>query len=213
MSKLIIAILLIFTSQVLAKTDQDTFILTTVNDKNLTLKGTAEGLYIQEYKGKILFIDFWSQKCGPCLMSIPHLVHLQEKYKDDLRIVSIEALRSPRQELKEYANNPAKHINMKYVKSFMSRKVKDQAGKDALNPSIQELQKFIKSNKKLNYDIVSSLDSNGFIDYVMQRTKWYGAIPFLLVLDQKGKVSDMILGLSSKEKIQRLITDLIKKHK
>jgi cytochrome c biogenesis protein CcmG/thiol:disulfide interchange protein DsbE len=41
-------------------------------------------------KGKVVLIDFWATWCPPCLMSIPELVGLQEKYKENgLTIVGI----------------------------------------------------------------------------------------------------------------------------
>jgi thiol-disulfide isomerase/thioredoxin len=41
-------------------------------------------------KGKVVIIDFWATWCPPCLMSIPELVELQEKYKQSgLTIVGI----------------------------------------------------------------------------------------------------------------------------
>ena len=36
----------------------------------------------QDLKGKIAVIDVWATWCGPCRMVIPHLVKLQEKFKD-----------------------------------------------------------------------------------------------------------------------------------
>lgn len=41
-------------------------------------------------KGKVVILDFWATWCPPCLMSIPELVGLQEKYKGHgLAIVGI----------------------------------------------------------------------------------------------------------------------------
>ncbi len=41
-------------------------------------------------KGKVYVVEFWATWCGPCIMSMPHLASLQEKYLDKgLQIVSI----------------------------------------------------------------------------------------------------------------------------
>ena len=40
-------------------------------------------LNFEDYKGKVIFLDFWATWCGPCKMSIPHLIDLYEEYKDE----------------------------------------------------------------------------------------------------------------------------------
>jgi cytochrome c biogenesis protein CcmG/thiol:disulfide interchange protein DsbE len=37
---------------------------------------------LKENKGNIVVVDFWATWCPPCLMSIPELVEVQKKYKD-----------------------------------------------------------------------------------------------------------------------------------
>jgi cytochrome c biogenesis protein CcmG/thiol:disulfide interchange protein DsbE len=37
---------------------------------------------LEEYRGRIVVVDFWATWCPPCLMSIPELVEIQEKYRD-----------------------------------------------------------------------------------------------------------------------------------
>ena len=42
--------------------------------------------------GKVYIIIFWAKWCGPCVDALPHLVQLQEKYKDSgLEIVGVAA--------------------------------------------------------------------------------------------------------------------------
>jgi thiol-disulfide isomerase/thioredoxin len=48
-------------------------------------KHTAFG----EFKGKVLILDFYATWCGPCRDSIPHLVGLQQRYQDELRIIGL----------------------------------------------------------------------------------------------------------------------------
>jgi len=44
----------------------------------------------QQFKGKVLLINFWATWCGPCKREIPDLVKLKENYsKNGFEIVSI----------------------------------------------------------------------------------------------------------------------------
>lgn len=36
----------------------------------------------EDLKGKIVVIDFWATWCSPCLVAIPHVNEIKEKYKD-----------------------------------------------------------------------------------------------------------------------------------
>ena len=47
--------------------------------------------HLSELKGKYLLLDFWSSGCGPCIMALPEMGELQEKYADKLAIVSLSS--------------------------------------------------------------------------------------------------------------------------
>lgn len=64
--------------------------MTDITGKTYEVQGTEQGLKINGLEGKVVFLEFFGHKCPPCLASIPHLIKLQEKYKDTLAIVSIE---------------------------------------------------------------------------------------------------------------------------
>lgn len=50
---------------------------------NFTLPD-AEGnaIHLSDFKGKIVYLDFWGTWCYPCIQEIPTALKLQEKYKD-----------------------------------------------------------------------------------------------------------------------------------
>lgn len=64
--------------------------MTDVAGQTYDVIGTEQGLNIKGLEGKIVFLEFFGHKCPPCLASIPHLINLQNKYKDTLAIVAIE---------------------------------------------------------------------------------------------------------------------------
>ena len=37
---------------------------------------------LKQFRGQIVFLDFWATWCAPCLFSIPELVELQKSYGD-----------------------------------------------------------------------------------------------------------------------------------
>ena len=46
-----------------------------------------------EHYGKVILVEYWSPKCGPCIASFPHLKELHERYADrqDFQMVSVAA--------------------------------------------------------------------------------------------------------------------------
>ena len=42
---------------------------------------------LSKSRGRVVVLDFWATWCPPCLMSIPELVDLQEKYRDSGLVV------------------------------------------------------------------------------------------------------------------------------
>jgi thiol-disulfide isomerase/thioredoxin len=179
----------------------------------LRFKGVPEGVVTEPYQGKIVFIEFWGTWCGPCLLSIPHHVKLQEKYKDQLKIVSFETTpKVTRDELKKYISDP-KNIDMKRVRWYLDNKAKTATQKKSLEEPVHTLEAFRTAGKPINYDVVASADAGQFVDYIAQRAGWQGYIPFLLVLDGEGKAAAMVPGMPSEEKLDGIIQSILKKKK
>ena len=163
---------LLFVSSTLSaeqpKQSAATFDLKTMNGKTIHIKGTENGLDIAEYKGKVIFLEFWGTHCPPCLASIPHYVDMINKYKGKLAMLGVEVQNTPKSRLQAFA----------------------QA-------------------KKINYDVVTYQDAGYFVDYIAQRAGWKGSIPFLLILDPKGNVITMQVGMLPQNVLEKVVNDYI----
>ena len=42
----------------------------------------GKSVHLADFKGKVIFLNFWATWCGPCKLEIPAFVELQEKYRD-----------------------------------------------------------------------------------------------------------------------------------
>lgn len=42
-----------------------------------------------EYKGKVLVLDFYATWCLPCRESVPHLIGLQSRFANDVRVIGL----------------------------------------------------------------------------------------------------------------------------
>jgi len=61
---------------------------------------------LDQYKGKVLLVDFWATWCGPCRAELPHVMEAYKKYKDqgfDILSISLDyADRTTPEQYKEW---------------------------------------------------------------------------------------------------------------
>ena len=60
---------------------------------------------MNQFKGKVVLLNFWGTWCGPCRKEIPDFVKLSEKYKDDgLEIVGVTLTSGPPKRISSFAD-------------------------------------------------------------------------------------------------------------
>jgi len=67
----------------------DKIVLTDISGNDIEVTKIENGFIFKGYENKVVIINFFATWCPPCLAEIPHLNTLQEKYKKDLKIISI----------------------------------------------------------------------------------------------------------------------------
>ena len=168
MKKLLSILLLATTITYLSASTQSVEInFSDINNKKYIMTSTENGLTIKGLEGKVIFLEFFGYKCPPCIKSIPHLIELQDKYKDKLAIVSIEL----------------QGLSTKETKEFVDK-------------------------KGMNYIVASEDGADEVVEYIAQRARWRGSIPFLVAVDTKGEVRFVQAGMIGQETLESLIEKL-----
>jgi thiol-disulfide isomerase/thioredoxin len=63
------------------------------NFKLRSLNGRQVSL--DQFKGKVVLLDFWQTTCGPCRMTMPLLERLQKEYPRSMALLAINMQESP----------------------------------------------------------------------------------------------------------------------
>ncbi len=108
----IITLILITLTVTINAQEPISFTLTTINDKNITVSETKEGLDFHEFKGKAVILTLFGHRCPPCKKEIPELIELTNEHKNDLEIVAVEAQLYPKDSLKEFVAEHKMNYNV-----------------------------------------------------------------------------------------------------
>ena len=59
---------------------------------------TGQEVYVSDFHGKVLLVDFWETWCGPCLAVFPAMDSLRQEYPEDFAVLTVNL---------QIADNPA----------------------------------------------------------------------------------------------------------
>jgi thiol-disulfide isomerase/thioredoxin len=53
------------------------------------LNSTVTSAKLSDFKSKVVILDFWGTWCAPCIEALPHLENLQNRFGNDLKVITI----------------------------------------------------------------------------------------------------------------------------
>jgi len=62
---------------------------------------------LEDFKGKVVYLDFWASWCGPCMREVPHAKELKERFKEQEDLVFLYI--SVDEDLDAWKNTVAQH--------------------------------------------------------------------------------------------------------
>jgi thiol-disulfide isomerase/thioredoxin len=144
-------------------------------------------LTAEDMAGKVILLDFWAVWCGPCIMTFPHLKHLDAEYgPKGLKVLGVT--RQYNYQWDDEADKAAR------------------AETDvALEDELKMLEKFMASHELTHASIVTPKDSPMQMEYAVT------GIPHAVIIDQKGIVRLIKVGSGEKnaKDIEEMIQSLL----
>ncbi len=136
---------------------------------------------LDDFKGKVVMLDFWATKCAPCVASFPEIAELQNHYKNSpVAIIGVTSIQGyfvdiPNKTTVNTAHNPEKEIGL--VPAYMK-------------------------SMGINWRIAFSEEDVMNVDYGVL------AIPHVTLIDKQGRVRYNNITATNEEKI-KLIDSLL----
>ncbi len=165
MKKIVIAIitLLVLNLTLYAETAEKMEIFDT-DGQHYNVEAKGDEIKIEGMEGKVVFLQFFGLRCPACKKEIPHLINLQNRFPNRLKVMAIEVQKSD--------NKPINAFKKAYG---------------------------------INYTTFSNFDIGYLVRYIIEKSGWKGAIPFMLVIDANGKVRVVQAGIIEEATLEEYV--------
>jgi len=90
-------------------------------DQPLTTLLTADGteLTLADKRGKVVLVNFWATWCAPCVVEMPYLDTLQDRYgSDDFEVIAVSMDQSIEDAAEFYREHGLTHLTLYHDQSF-----------------------------------------------------------------------------------------------
>ncbi len=85
------------------------------------LDGTS--FKVEDKKGKVILLNLWATWCGPCRSEMPHLVEMQNKYRDKgLEIIGLNTDQETVAEINDFAGK----MKLNYAQAYSDQKLTNE---------------------------------------------------------------------------------------
>jgi thiol-disulfide isomerase/thioredoxin len=92
---------------------------------------------LNQYRGRIVVLDFWATWCGPCIEAIPELVKLQEKYREKGLVILGITMDDPQMVTNEDLRAFKKKTKINYtILRFNNKVAQDYLGEPPAIPAV-----------------------------------------------------------------------------
>ncbi len=78
-------------------------------------------LKLEDFRGKVILLNFWATWCGPCREEIPSLIELQKRYKDRLQVIGLAVDEDDENHVRKFAG--AEGMNYPIAMSSMDVRI------------------------------------------------------------------------------------------
>ena len=120
---------------------------------------------LSDFRGQVVYVNFWATWCVPCLIEMPEIAALQEEFGDDLAIITVN-----RRESLDVAEAYFRNLPLLDGSTGVSFAVNGMDPDDTLYDELVELKPAMPVSIFIDPDGVISAVGNGLISLEQMRT-------------------------------------------